>query len=67
MAMSQPENMSLDGVLDLIDHLSVQDQAKLRNILLEDQEDIRVALERLAQPGKRWSLEELEQELGLAG
>jgi hypothetical protein len=34
---------------------------------LEDQEEIRIALERLAEPGKRWTLKELEEELDLAG
>jgi hypothetical protein len=51
----------------LVDQLSPEDLAKVRNALVEDQEDIRIALERLAESGKRWSLEELEKELDLAG
>lgn len=61
------EEMTAEQVLKLVAQLPPEEQAKVRNALLEDQEDIRIALERLAQPGKRWSLEELEQELDLAG
>jgi|GEM_PF-1691427 len=61
------EKVTVDQVLRLVDQLSPEEQARVRSALLEDQEDIRVALERLAQPGKRWSLEELEKELDLAG
>ncbi len=32
---------------------------------LEDIEDRHVAIERLNNPGKRWTMEEVEQELGL--
>jgi len=44
--------------------------ALLRNVLLpalEDLEDVRMAEEFLANPGKRYTLEEVERELGLAG
>lgn len=68
MAQPNPEKkVSLDQVLSFIDQLTPEEQAKLRHALLEDQEDIRVALQRIAEGGKRWSLEELEQELDLAG
>lgn len=67
MAQSKPEEtITADQVLALLEKLTPEEQAKVRNALLEDQEDIRIALKRLAQPGKRWSLEELEQELDLA-
>jgi len=67
MARPKPERVSLDQILKLVDQLSPEEKAKLRSALLEDQADIRIALERLAESGKRWSLEELEQELDLAG
>jgi hypothetical protein len=68
MAQPKPkEKITAKQILKLVDELAPEEQAKVRNALLEDQEDIRIALERLAQPGKRWSLEELEQELDLAG
>jgi hypothetical protein len=54
-------------VLELVARLSYAEQAKVRNVLLEDQEDIKTALERLSSPGRIWSLEELEKEFGLAG
>ncbi len=68
MAQRKPEEaITADEVLKLVDQLPPEEQAKVRNALLEDQEDIRIALERIAQPDKRWSLQELEQELDLAG
>ncbi len=63
---SKSKKVSLSQAKKVIEQLSPKDQAKLRNSFMEDQEDIRIALERLAEGGKRWSLEELEQELGLA-
>ena len=66
MAQPKPEKVSLDEVLKLVEQLSPEEQAKLRVAFLEDQEDIRDALQSLARPGRIWSLEELERELGLA-
>ncbi len=62
------KKVSLSQAKKVIEQLSLKDQAKLRNTFLQDQKDIRIALERLAKAknGKQWSLEELEQELGLA-
>lgn len=34
---------------------------------IDDMEDFHLAAERLEHPGKRWTLEEVEKELGLAG
>ena len=34
---------------------------------LDDLEDFYLASERLENPGKRWTMEEVEKELGLAG
>ena len=34
---------------------------------LDDLEDFYLASERLKNPGKRWTMEEVEKELGLAG
>jgi len=66
MAQPSPEKVSLEQILKLVDQLSPEEQAKLRNTLLQDQEDIRLALERLANPGRLWTLEELERDFGLA-
>lgn len=66
MAQPKPEKVSLEQILKLVDQLSPEEQEQLRNKLLEDQEDIRIALERLANPDRLWSLEELEREFGLA-
>lgn len=59
------EKPSVKQVLQLFDQLTPKQQEKLRNTFLEDQEDIRIARERLKNPGKIWSLEELKQELDL--
>ncbi|MGH7785104.1 MAG: hypothetical protein ACREO5_14850 [Candidatus Binatia bacterium] len=67
MAQRKPEKITLAEILELVDQLSPEEQAKLRHALLEDQEDIRIALDRLTQIDKRWTLDELEQELDLAG
>ena len=66
MAQRKPEeNVTLDQVLKLVEKLTPEEQSKLRQSL-EDQEDIRIADERMANPGKTWSHEEIKQELGLA-
>lgn len=54
-------------VLKLTRKLTSAEQAQLRQAFLEEQESIRIALERSKNPGKLWSLEELEQGLDLAG
>ena len=67
MAQPKPEEkVTFEQVLKLVDQLSLEEQAKLRVTFLEDQEDIRDALQCLANPGRIWSLEEAERELGLA-
>jgi hypothetical protein len=66
MAQPKPERISVEEILKLVEKLSPEEQAKLRVALLEDQEDIRDALQCLADPGRIWSLEEAERELGLA-
>jgi hypothetical protein len=60
-------SLAVARVLKLADQLTADEQAQLRQLFLQDQEDIRIALERLKNPGKLWSLKELEQELDLAG
>lgn len=66
MAQRKPdEKVTLETVLKLVDQLSPEEQAELRRTFFEDQEDIRIALERLANPGKIWSHEEVKRELGL--
>ncbi len=67
MAQPQPEErVTIDQVLRLVDRLSAEDQTRLRESFLEDQEDICIAEERLKHPGKRWSHEEIKREVGLA-
>ena len=67
MAQRKPEQkITLDQVLKLVEKLSPEEQSKLRQAFLEDEEDIRISLERLKQPEKWWTQEELEQELDLA-
>jgi len=68
MAMRKPEEkVTVQQVLKLVEQLTFEEQAELRRVFFEDQEDIRIALERLANPGKTWSLEELEQGVDLEG
>ena len=67
MAQRKAEKVTLAQVLKLVNQLSAEEQAKLRHALLQDQEDIRVALERLTRIDRRWTLDELEKELDLAG
>jgi hypothetical protein len=67
--MAQPDpkdKVTLESVLKLVEQLSPEEQSKLRQACLEDEEDIRVALERLENPEKWWTQEELEQEVDLA-
>jgi len=69
MAIPKPQKPSAAQVLKLVDQLSLEEKNKLRNALLEkleDEEDIRIAQERLKDPGRLWSLEELEQGVDLA-
>jgi hypothetical protein len=67
MAEPEPEErVTVEQVLRLVDQLTPEEQAELRQVFFEDQEDIRIALERLAHPGKIWSHEEIKKELGLA-
>ena len=61
-----PKELPFPRYLKLVNELSPDEQAELRATLLEDQEDIRIAEERLKNPGKRWSQDELEQDLDLA-
>lgn len=65
MPQAKPEKVSLEEVLKLVEKLSPEERAKLRVALLEDQDDIRDALRCLADPGRIWTLEEAERELGL--
>jgi hypothetical protein len=71
MALPKPKlekpSLAVAKVLKLAGELTPDEQAQLRQLFLQDQEDIRIALERLKKPGRLWSLEELEQELDLAG
>jgi hypothetical protein len=68
MAQRKPEEkITLAQVLKLVAKLTPAEQTELRQTFLEDEEDIRIALERIKEPGKVWSLEELEQGLDLAG
>lgn len=60
------EKITLDQVLKLVEKLTPEEQSKLRQAFLEDEEDIRISLERLKQPEKWWTQEELEQGLDLA-
>lgn len=65
--MAQPEEkITVEQVLRLVEQLTPEEQAELRQAFFEDQEDIRIALERLANPGKVWSHEEIKREVGLA-
>jgi len=67
MAQRKPEDkVTVEQILKLVDELTPEEQSELRRAFFEDQEDIRIALERLANPGKTWSHEEVRQELGLA-
>jgi hypothetical protein len=66
MAMPNPEKISAETVIELFEILPPAEQAKLRQAFLEDEEDIRVSLDRLEHPTKSWSQEEMEQELDLA-
>ena len=59
------EKVSVEQVLKLVDQLNAEEQAILRQTFFEDQEAIRIALERLANPGRIWSHEEIKQEVGL--
>ena len=66
MAQRKPEEkVSLDQVLKLVDQLSPEDQDELRQAFLEDEEDIRVCLERLKNP-KTISHQELKKQIGMA-
>ena len=64
---SEKPSLAVVKVLKLAEKLTPDEQEQLRQLFLQDQEDIRIALERLKNPGRLWSLEELEQELDLAG
>ncbi|HEY9867576.1 MAG TPA: hypothetical protein V6D08_00090 [Candidatus Obscuribacterales bacterium] len=67
MAQRKPERkVSIEEILRLVEQLTPEEQSELRRAFFEDQEDIRIALERLANPDKTWSHEEMKQELGLA-
>jgi hypothetical protein len=68
MAIQKSEDKAtLHQVMQLVEKLSPEDHAKLCTTLLEDQEDIRDAVDCLANPGRIWSMEEAEKELSLAG
>jgi len=66
MAQRKPEKkVTLDQVLKLVEKLSPADQEELRQAFLEDEEDIRVCLERLKNP-QTISHTELKKQIGLA-
>ncbi len=66
MAQRKPEDkVTVEQILRLVDQLTPEEQADLRQAFFEDQEDIRIALEVLANPGKIWSHEEIKREIGL--
>lgn len=67
MALPKEQKPSIEQVLKLYELLTPDEQAKLRQTFVEDQEDIHIAIERLKSPGRIWSLEELEKGLDLAG
>jgi hypothetical protein len=63
MAQRKPdEKVTLDQVLQLVDKLTAEEQKRLRQVLLEDEEDIRICLERLEDP-HTISHEELKKQL----
>lgn len=67
MAQPRPdEKVTVEQILKLVEQLTPEEQSELRRAFFEDQEDIRIALERLANPGKIWSHQEIKRELGLA-
>ncbi|HEY9868863.1 MAG TPA: hypothetical protein V6D08_06835 [Candidatus Obscuribacterales bacterium] len=67
MAQRKPaKKVSIEEILRLVEQLTPEEQSELRRAFFEEQEDISIALERLANPGKTWSHEEMKQELGLA-
>jgi hypothetical protein len=65
MAQRKEDEVTLDQVLKLVEKLSPEDQDELRQVLLENEEDIRVCLERLKNP-KTISHAELKKQIGLA-
>lgn len=66
MAQRKPEEkVTLDQVLQLVDKLTPEEQEQLRQVFLEDEEDIRICLERLKDP-HTISHEELKKQIGLA-
>jgi uncharacterized protein YcaQ len=64
--MALAKKTSIEQILKLYDELSPNDQAELRRTFAEDQEDIQIADERMKNPEKHWSLEEVEKKLDLA-
>jgi hypothetical protein len=69
MAIPKPQKPSAAQVLKLAEQLSIKERNKLRDAFLEeleDQEDIRIAEERLKHPGQRWSHQEIKQQIDLA-
>jgi hypothetical protein len=67
MSIPKPQKPSIAQVLKLVEQLTPDEQSELRKAFLEDEEDARIALERLKEPGRLWSLDELEQGIDLAG
>ncbi len=66
MAQRKPEEkVTLSQVLKLVEKLSPEDQDELRQAFLEDEQDIRVCLERLKNP-KTISHQELKRQIGMA-
>jgi hypothetical protein len=65
MAVPKPKTPSVAQVLKLVDQLSPEQQEELRQTFLEDQEDIRICLERSKNP-KTISHQELKKQLGMA-
>lgn len=63
MSHSKP---TVEQILKLVSQLTAEEQSELRRAFFEDQEEIRIALERLANPGKTWTHEEIKRELDLA-
>jgi hypothetical protein len=66
MAQRKPEDkVTLDQVLKLVEKLSPEDQDELRQLFLEEEEDLRICLERFKNP-HTITHEELKKQIGLA-
>ena len=64
--MALAKKASIEQILRLYDALSPEDQAELRRTFVEDQDDIKIADERMKNSERQWTLDEVEKELGLA-